>query len=777
MTSDSDQDGRAFDETQDMDGAGVHASGAQPDDIVAQLEAEGFEIIEELGRGGMGVVFKAMETSLRREVALKVLSPAIAGDPVAAMRFRREAILAANLHHPSIVPVFSIDSCEPARYFTMEFVRGRSLRQRVDQDGCLATDQALWVATEVLDALQHAHAANVVHRDIKPANIMWDDSGGRVRVTDFGIAQDVSGTLADTTQKTEGDSVGTPAFMSPEQNLGDPIDGRSDIYSTGATLYYALTGRLPYQARNRQQLAAAFFRQAPIPPSQLNSYVPQGLDAIVMRMLAIDPALRYPDCRSVLHDLRNYASGRKPAKVVAPRSKSHRWVVSLLVLALLGGAAAAVLTHPEWVGLTRPSGAPPTVAETPTHADPTPPVTDPDPTPPLHVDPEPVVDPTPDPTPPLVDQPAFRQIGMLMSPELDSRYGYFPVVNEKYIAFGAPRANGRRGRVYVCDAQTGGSIAELVDDAGQPGDQFGNCVAVDGDVMVVGADAADDGAGSVIVFRNDGAGWQRVAKLTASDRLPNDRFGRTVDIHDGTIVVGAPGKNEGGRQLREPREGAAYVFESDSGPWRQTAKLVSPTRTTGEVFGFEVAVDGDAIVVGAPAIDIGGAGAAYLFHREASGQWTRPARLASADDRDTGMGFDVAISGETIVVGHDGRADEHTPRSGAVYLFDRATGRRTARLASPKPADGDQFGRQVDIDAARVAVSCEGEGAMDHGRAYLFASGPDGRWGEVVSVIPDDSRRGDGFGAFVAIAGNRVVAASKINEAVYLFEVAAEGAE
>lgn len=263
-----------------------------------------FRIEAEVGRGGMGIVYKAEETALRRFVALKTLGPHIAGDPSAAKRFRREALLAARLSHPHIVRILHLDEQDPPRYFTMEFVAGTSLADKIKQAGFLSAEQAVQIAIQAGDALEYAHSRKVLHRDIKPSNILLENHVERVRITDFGIARDLAGTSPENTM-TEGPSLGTPPFMSPEQNRGEELDVRTDVFSLGVTLYYMLTGRVPYRAQNRVELAEAFLKCKPLPPSHFN---PQGvgeeLDRVVFKMIAVDPAKRYRSCAEALHDLR-----------------------------------------------------------------------------------------------------------------------------------------------------------------------------------------------------------------------------------------------------------------------------------------------------------------------------------------------------------------------------------------------------------------------------------------------------------------------------------------
>jgi serine/threonine-protein kinase len=280
-----------------------------------------FEILQEIGHGGMGVVYKAYENALRRVVALKVLHPHIARDLPLARRFRREAVLAASLNHPNIVSVFHVDDREIPRFFSMEFVEGQSLKEKVDQDGTLRPEEAVRIALEICDALQYAHEHNIIHRDIKPGNILLQKDRGRVMITDFGIAREISEHLAEVTQ-TEGFTAGTPAFMSPEQNLGHRLDARTDIFSFGMTLYYMLAGRVAYEARNRQELVLAFQNQHPQAPSHFNPAVSPALDQIVLKMIATDSKYRFWSCKAVAADLQKALGSPAAGGLPAPAAES-----------------------------------------------------------------------------------------------------------------------------------------------------------------------------------------------------------------------------------------------------------------------------------------------------------------------------------------------------------------------------------------------------------------------------------------------------------------------
>jgi len=334
----------------DYSEAGDSATGA-PDEGLARLSPGDhigdFEILEEIGRGGMGVVYRAHERSLKRVVALKELDHSVLASASVAKRFRREAILAANLSHPGIVPVFQVDPDVPPRYFTMEFVQGRSLRQKVKEEGFLAPDEALRIITQAAEALEYAHKRNIIHRDIKPGNLLLQNHTERVRITDFGIARDVTGELAEVT-RTEGAVSGTLAFMSPEQNLGEKLDYRTDIFSLGMTFYYILTGRVAYRARNRSELALAFEKQTPEPPSHFNPEVSPELDRIIMKMMAVEREERYATCEELIADLRAAEERMRTTPAPAadrPRARRSPFLAWGIVAA---GAATVVLVWGLW---------------------------------------------------------------------------------------------------------------------------------------------------------------------------------------------------------------------------------------------------------------------------------------------------------------------------------------------------------------------------------------------------------------------------------------------
>jgi serine/threonine-protein kinase len=241
---------------------------------------------EMLGSGGMATVWRATDTVLDREVAVKVLSPHYAADPGFAARFEREARHAARLSHPRLVTVFDSGMDAGTAFIVMELVQGRTLRQVLDQAGTLPPGQAVTIAAGVCEALEVAHAAGLVHRDIKPANIAL--AGGEVKVLDFGIAR-IDGSAGGT--RTQG-VLGTAAYLSPEQAAGRPAGPQADLYSLGCVLFEMLTGAPPFTADTPVGLAYRHVHDDPGPPSARRPGLPARLDQVTARLLAKDPSAR-----------------------------------------------------------------------------------------------------------------------------------------------------------------------------------------------------------------------------------------------------------------------------------------------------------------------------------------------------------------------------------------------------------------------------------------------------------------------------------------------------
>ena len=281
-----------------------------------------YEIQSPLGAGGMGEVYRATDTKLGRDIALKVLPAEMAQDPERLGRFRREAKALAQLDHPNIVTIHSVEEAVGVHFLTMQLVEGLPLDRLISQSG-LPVDQIVEIASALADALAAAHEKGIVHRDLKPANVMVTKEG-RVKVLDFGLAKDFRvSTLSDATmtsasQTQVGVVMGTPAYMSPEQTSGRPLDHRSDIFSLGVMLHEMSTGKRPFEGASPAELASAILRDNPVSVTETRSDLPSDLARIIRRCLEKDPRHRVQTARDVSNEFRELARQSSQAVSAPP---------------------------------------------------------------------------------------------------------------------------------------------------------------------------------------------------------------------------------------------------------------------------------------------------------------------------------------------------------------------------------------------------------------------------------------------------------------------------
>jgi serine/threonine-protein kinase len=270
-----------------------------------------YQIIEELGRGGMGVVYKAEDTKLKRTVALKFLPPELTHIPDVKERFMREAQAAAALDHPNICTVYEFDEAEEKTFISMAYVEGQSLREKI-KSGPLELDEALRIAVQITEGLQKAHKNGVIHRDIKSANIMLTEEG-QAKIMDFGLARMTGQTM----QTKEGMVMGTIAYMSPEQARGEEVDHRTDIWSLGVVLYEILSGRQPFKGEQEQAVVYSILNKKPKPITDLRAEIPVSIGQIVNKALEKNPDKRYQQIDEQLDDLKSISAGIVPEEIKA----------------------------------------------------------------------------------------------------------------------------------------------------------------------------------------------------------------------------------------------------------------------------------------------------------------------------------------------------------------------------------------------------------------------------------------------------------------------------
>ncbi len=280
-----------------------------------------YEILGPIGAGGMGEVFRASDPQLGRDVAIKVLPAEMALDPDRLARFQREARALASLNHAHIVTIFSVEETNGMHFLTMELVEGQPLSSVIPSNG-LPVERIVEIASALAEALAAAHEKGIIHRDLKPANVMITEEG-RVKVLDFGLAKDVGGrrssdvTLTSLGNTEAGTVVGTPAYMSPEQISGRPLDHRTDIFSLGVVLHEMATGRRPFEGSSAGELFSAILRDDPSPVTESRPDLPGDLARIIRRCLEKDPRHRVQTARDVANEFRDLVRQMQPATTSA----------------------------------------------------------------------------------------------------------------------------------------------------------------------------------------------------------------------------------------------------------------------------------------------------------------------------------------------------------------------------------------------------------------------------------------------------------------------------
>ena len=278
-----------------------------------------YRIIEEIGRGGMGRVYKAEDTELNITVALKMIRPLYSKDPHFIQNFKEETILARSISHENVIRIHDLGEVNDIKFISMEYIKGHDLKDLIHTSGALSAETTISIAKQICLGLKAAHQKNIVHLDLKPRNIMIDYKG-HAYIMDFGVSKSLKARKMERKKKV----AGTLPYISPEQAKGEEVDQRADIYSLGIILFEMLTGKLPFEAHTAKEYIQKHLQEKPPPITELKSDVPPTLQKIIMKCLHKNPENRYQDCDEILKDLESTGLDIKSVKYKKPLSLFQR---------------------------------------------------------------------------------------------------------------------------------------------------------------------------------------------------------------------------------------------------------------------------------------------------------------------------------------------------------------------------------------------------------------------------------------------------------------------
>ncbi|MHC4178529.1 MAG: protein kinase domain-containing protein, partial [Planctomycetota bacterium] len=650
-----------------------------------------YQLLEELGRGGMGTVYLAEDTQLDRQVAIKIphFRTVAQGDstesPSFVERFYREAQAAAKIRHTNLCPVYDVGEIDGFAYLSMAYVRGKSLAKSIRGKVRFSQPAAAQIVRKLALAVQEAHAHGVVHRDIKPSNVIIAEDGEPI-LTDFGLARRVE---ADEAKLTHcGVIVGTPAYMAPEQVDADPeaVGPCSDIYSLGVVLYELLTGEVPFRG-SLLSVVSQIGKDRPDPPSLRREGLDPRLEAICMKAMAKERADRYQSAQEMATALDRYLQDLPEETAHGPRRRRLAWIAGVAVVAVL--LLAGVLGR-----LHRGEGT--LVLE----------VNQPDVS--VMIDGEPIQIKSPVEGIPV--KAGRHQLEVAKKGFRSHRQTFTIGRGEKMGLVAMLRSEGATG------GAAGGELLHIfLNPTRDAGDRFGSSLAAVRNKVLIGAPQDDtDGRNAGIAHLFSSSTGRHLLSFHNPRPAADDHFGEVVAAMDHMVLIGAPQPYSGG-------SGFVCLFDGSSADLLH--RFQPPKPHPGDRFGSSIAALGKKVFIGAPRDDTAAtdSGGVYVFELDGA-QWKlRPGFLRHLPRANDCFGCSLAVVKDKLAVGATGD-DGHGTDAGAIHLFDTATGRKLRTLSNPSPVAGDVFGSSIAAagDRALVGAYLDDTGAENAGVAYLF---------------------------------------------------------